>query len=578
MSLFSVSDSDLKKRMIEAGKIIQEKYCYKMSNRPTMLPPIPNSRFIDKFPEEGCSEDNKKDKIKQESYAAEVKVYRALESLKEDIVVLHSLEYTNRQFRSFVKDHKFDEDKPNKMFGECDIVAISKDHIVIMEVSNAKIDKTKTTNKGIKNVFKKKKKQAERTKKLITNIIKEFSGKVSAIVKWYCAFLSVSTEEEAELELFEEEQKLNIIFSDSFDTSDQDHKNFQVWWKGNVPDRVVNKNIDGKVTADLRHILIGLWNIDSQNKVNPEECSFGSNIMKVDFQLRNADITYGFRNSGRPGFHNPNFVQAHEVFKGMGILYLTKEQDNVFKSKEKFLWINGPAGSGKTLLILGKAIEAAKSGEYVVIFANGGRDRFMGIHHKAFIDSKIPFKQIKCSGTKATPWFNLDKRDELLAQEICLHLKESCRIILIDSIPRYILYSDQKIGSLEIMKRIILNTIAFGGKENRYKFFLDDEQSLLKDECYDNRKGKIKDIRDLVGENVNYSIWVFSDIAQSFNHTNPRSFSSLLSSMDSMKQTYSNHMYHDCTFNIKRAYADLNKAARRPFHSWANACYLLFRM
>ena len=429
--------------MIEAGKIIQDKYCYKTPDRPTMLPPIPNSNFIDKFPEKECSEENEKDKTKQESYAAEVKVYRALESLKEDIVVLHSLEYTNRHFRLFVKDHKFAEDKPNKMFGECDFVAVSKNHIVIIEVSNAQIDNTKTTNKKIKDVFKKKKKQAGRTKELIENMFKGLSEEVSAnytppIVKWYCALLSVSTDEGAKL--FTEEQKMNIIFSDSFNVLDinkeeeeEDHNNFQDWWKRNVSDL----KEDHMTTAlDLRDILVGLWNIDSQNNVSPEEkCSFGSNIMKIDAQLRNADITYGFRNPERPGFNNPNFVQADDVFKGMGISYLTKEQDEVFRSQEKFLWINGPAGSGKTLLILGKAIQAAKSGENVVIFTNGCGEKAMEIYHKSFNEAGQKFNLVNWKEIVGKKTYDSNFTDTAwaahiaknIADKICWRLRKDCR-------------------------------------------------------------------------------------------------------------------------------------------------------
>ena len=118
--------------IIVAGKFIKDKYCYKTPNRPTMLPPIPNkSKFIDKFPEEGCSEDNKEDRRQQEAYAAEVKVYRALESLNENMVVLHSLKYTNRQCMLFQKSQEFNIHELNHDAGECDFVAIGEDYIVL---------------------------------------------------------------------------------------------------------------------------------------------------------------------------------------------------------------------------------------------------------------------------------------------------------------------------------------------------------------------------------------------------------------------------------------------------------------
>ena len=229
---FSVSDEDLKKRIEEAGRLIREKYCYKMPNQPTMLPPIPNcSKFIDKFPDEGCTEDIEADRRKQEAYAAEVKVYRALESLQENIVVLHSLHYTNRQLRLFKKDHQFEEDKPSKEAGECDFVVIGEHYVVVIEVSDVRIDEEITSNKRIKTAFNRKKKQAARTKELVDLIMNPSESGATSNVRWFCAFHSISSEIGAKL--FQPEQTRNIIFSDFLDTSiglEEYQNNFQLWW------------------------------------------------------------------------------------------------------------------------------------------------------------------------------------------------------------------------------------------------------------------------------------------------------------------------------------------------------------
>ena len=68
------------KRIKDIGNDIQKRYCGKFSAKPTMLPPIPNcSKYIDKFPDQGLTSKNEDDKRRQEDYAAEVEVYRALE-------------------------------------------------------------------------------------------------------------------------------------------------------------------------------------------------------------------------------------------------------------------------------------------------------------------------------------------------------------------------------------------------------------------------------------------------------------------------------------------------------------------
>ena len=540
--LFSVSDESLEALMegiTVSGKFIKKKYCYKTPNRPTMLPPIPNkSKFIDKFPEEGCSEDNKEDKRQQEAYAAEVKVYRALESLNENMVVLHSFKYTNRQCMLFQKRQEFNVHELKNDAGECDFVAIGEDYIVIIEVSDVRMDNDfmKSTRKFL-STFMKKEKQARRTKELVEQIIDQNCEK-RPVVKWYCAFPSLTSETVAAAGYFGE-QASNIIFSDYFDSSESitshDQKNiFHQWWEDNVLKRTDNEY--GFVGTSTINILIGLWNIDSQNNIDPDEqCSFGSNIMKVDAQLRNANITHGFRNPWKPGFNNPNFVQADGVFKAMRIEYLSKEQEKVFKSKERFLWINGPAGSGKTLLILGKAIQAAKSGEYVVIFTNGSGDRSMETYHKSLTKAKIPFNSMKRSEVMRSQWSLTG-----VVQKIDLSLKESCRILLLPSVMDFYIFSQfSRNESLEIIKDIISNTIALDEKGRQYNFLVDDEQFLLRDRRYNSRQEKIQEIQELTESNERCLIWIFSDITQSFDHTKPQNFDSLLSSMESLKQTYS---------------------------------------
>ena len=577
---FSVSDDDLIERIKEGGKLIQQRFRGNIPNMPLMLPPIPNcSKFIDKFPEEGCSKENEEDRRKQEAYGAEVKVYRALERLMENIVVLHGLSYTNQQLKLFDKDHKYKEDKPCKEAGECDFVVITKDSILIIEVSDVRINDKISSNKRIKTAFNNKKKQAGRTEKLIKKIKQMVGNKDGTAVKWYCAFLSLTTETAAGE--FQEEQKCNIIFSDSFgftEHSDHHQCNFQKWWKENVGNKTATENSDE--IDDVGNILVGLWNIDPQNNIDVETCSLGNNIMMVDSLLRDARITNGFRNPDKPGFNNPNFVQANDIFRKMGIHYLTKEQDEVFKSKEKFLWVNGPAGSGKTILIIGKAIEVAKSGANVVIFANGSGDRVKTIYQKSFDDAELesdfvdnkeidikaveysdstqdkidnvglekakgysnslsPLSSAKSENSAKFSFAKDASRETKLVYAICSRLTASCRVILLNS-PINHSSSNHGLEGLEIIKNVILGATYTMGSQ-RFSFFVDDEQCLLEDKCYDTRHEQIKVLKDLLHSNdqgLDF-LWVYSDITQSFDHINRPNFDSFLSSIDPMRQTYS---------------------------------------
>ena len=137
-----------------------------------MLPPIPNnSKFIDKFPDQGLSTENEQDKRKQEAYAAEVAVYRALESLEEEVVVLHGLSYTNRQYALFNQDFKYDHEEPNKEAAECDFVILGKNYVVIIEVSDVRIDHSQTSKERITEAFVRKKERSQFYKQFLSRLL-----------------------------------------------------------------------------------------------------------------------------------------------------------------------------------------------------------------------------------------------------------------------------------------------------------------------------------------------------------------------------------------------------------------------
>ena len=539
----SDTDEALIQRIKKAGQDIRSKYCRRTPSMPTMLPPIPNcSKYIDQFPEEGLNSQNEDDKRRQEDYASEVTVYRALEDLEENIVVLHSLDYTNRQFRLFKRDFSFDESKPNKITGECDFVAVGENCVVIIEVSDVRRDEGKTTDKKLKKAFNAKKKQGERTKELIEGILRHVNpadGETGPYITWYCAFLSVSSDNE---KIFTETQRSNIIFADSFNV-------IQHWWKGNVVAKAADVYISEKRMNDVEEMLLGLWSINPQNEICIEEkCSFGRNIMEVDSQLKNAHITYGFRRLDDSRYNNPHFVQACDIFKSMGIEYLSKEQESVFQSTEKFLWINGPAGSGKTILILGKAIKTAQSESgKIVIFKNMSEDRSQKMYQQTLENSGTNFGTVDTDiDTSKLYAIDVDAIAEDFARKTC-EVLDKCSVALLEfgnteSCPVY--HVRNNCGGLQIINKIISHILQLRRQrsQERLMCFIDDEHCLLEDKYYDRVK-RIEEFEKTITseESIKCSIWIFTDIAQSPNHMAPENLPSLLSDMDAMLQTY-NHL------------------------------------
>ena len=97
---------------------------------------------------------------KQEDYEAEVVVYRALEKLKEPLIVFHSFDYSHDQFRIWDSNHdrktcSRSGVKPNCKNAhadeaEHDFVVFGPDYIVMIEVKNPSLAQAKTHNKTSK--------------------------------------------------------------------------------------------------------------------------------------------------------------------------------------------------------------------------------------------------------------------------------------------------------------------------------------------------------------------------------------------------------------------------------------------
>ena len=127
------------------GKAIFDKYCSSTENRPVMLPRAPSQQYIDVYPEEGEPGPSfAKDIQQQLNYEAEVIVYRTLQDSDENIIVLHSFQYTHHQYRLCDKNHvrkgcrKCKTKSASNVEGECDFLIIGKTFFVLIEVKNIK--------------------------------------------------------------------------------------------------------------------------------------------------------------------------------------------------------------------------------------------------------------------------------------------------------------------------------------------------------------------------------------------------------------------------------------------------------
>ena len=100
--------------------------------------------------------------------------------------------------------------------------------------------------------------------------------------------------------------------------------------------------------------LLTLWCMSAKNECDVQLFDLGHTIQKIDALLKGSQNTKDLKK-------NPSIEGSPLIFKEyMGIENLSTEQKAIFNSTEKLCEITGPAGSGKTILLLGKIIQIAK--------------------------------------------------------------------------------------------------------------------------------------------------------------------------------------------------------------------------
>ena len=161
-----------------------------------------------------------------------------------------------------------------------------------------------------------------------------------------------------------------IIFED-------DLNNFGTWWEKNVKDFVLDEHMSAGFRSKhekIRNMLLAIW-CTEKDYCDQSKCSLGRCILDIDEKLRSGKFVYRS--------DNPNVVSAPD-----NIIKECLEVDNLTRQQHDVL-IDGPAGAGKSVVLIAKAIQLAKSNNKVILFYFMQRLRLPTIYEKAFEKAQI---------------------------------------------------------------------------------------------------------------------------------------------------------------------------------------------
>ena len=346
----------------DIGRPILDNYCQRKdgTSGPFMMPPIPDSRFIDKLPDDNeLKGANVQEKEHQDAYEAEVKVYRCIEEMDTNHVVIHQLEYTHEQYSLFLPNHKCNKKTKNQMReieGECDFVVIGDRVVAVLEVKGLSLQGTEDDSMKFKGCCDSAQKQRKRMSDLIKSI------EPTVMVFDCTVFPNISKKE------VDEQYDETILFSE-----DLENLKYIISCDEKVSSLPITVTVVKTVRDKLCCCLLGLWCINQQNKWELKICSLSYCITDTNTKLIRALVTRKLIDEAKQNAcqkkkkgkekkypENPEMVVAPDLFKDhLKINCLTKHQLDIFNSKERFLWVDGPAGAGKTIAMLGKIIDLA---------------------------------------------------------------------------------------------------------------------------------------------------------------------------------------------------------------------------
>ena len=525
------------------GEEIYQKYCSSNTVQPTMFPKAPIQTYIDLYPDIAVFRDEIQ---RQTDYEAEVKVYRALEKLSENLIVLHNFKFNHNQYCLCDTKHKRDKkkcDKCRNQFnteGECDFLVICPDLscFVIIEVKNmAPIDNYLyplhtaedhiTDDSSLDNLEVERKLQAlvktfrksTAQRKKITSLIKCIDE--NARILQFTAYPNFrkqfgkqfQSSKNQELRLCDGDM-LTVMFQEDFrahelpsangnDTTQT--SNFQDWWTRNIPAQMKSTETaldEGKPTSSTeleynpesfrmaRNMLLAIWATE-KNDCDQSKCSLEHSILEINKQLEHGLITLETK-EGKHRERNFNVTKAPDVFREyVGVDYLTTEQLKVFNSEENLTWINGPAGAGKTVILCGILLQLVLSEQHgdskVVVFQMAAREE-TSLFERAMVKSGIQFGVIKSDARTSSP----------------ARLK--------DSISR----SQDKVVLVKIIDNLLLIQL-FVEKLNAAKdcyLLVDDLQRVLQFSTEETFRDLVEDLKTF---SLNRRVWIGCDLVQAYH-------------------------------------------------------------
>ena len=503
----------------ENGRQIFENFCSTAGNQPTMLPRAPEQTYIDIYPDGPSFRD---DKRRQLDYETEVKMYRALEGLDEKYIVLHSFKYTHEQYRMCDKTHVRKGCKECKLKfnieGECDFLIICSNSFVVIEVKNMEPGEwvecepdfhlcsigedwepeCTTRDKQLRaliRTYTKSVEQRNKVAKLIRCIDQD------ANILQFTAYPNFSKQFKDQFQISDDELS-TIIFKEDIclkefkdisnkSTNTDNISAFAAWWADNVTHatpsvRRVSKIMPGynkDSHEKVKYNLLAIWATE-KDKCDQSKCSLGQCIMDINKELKKGHITF----ETKKRTPNPDVVKAlFFISKYVGVQNLTIQQYSVYNSNENLMWINGPAGTGKTVILCSKIIQLLiqpDGNNKVVVFKFTGEGNNSQHYQCALDNAGIQYKLISSYRLKHTP-----------TQLANLITESVCRVIIVEVYYPHITGFTDKLSEL-----------------SGYHVFVDDIQFMFRfsttvEQCTDL-------INKLLELSENKKVWIACDIAQ----------------------------------------------------------------
>ena len=336
---------------------------------PTMIPPVPDSKFIDKLPGGVLEGPNTQEKEHQDAYEAEVKVYRRLEEMKKNYIVIHQLEFTHEHYSAFLKDHLCNTKRckrgqsdhpchkePKQTEGECDFLVMGQSFVAVLEVKGLRLQYTDEDKIKLKGCCESAFLQRKRIKELI------HAMHSSVRIFEFTCFPNIFVDDVEEIYHKDD----TILFREDLESIDS-----------KIDSYGDDSSIVSKIAMErLRCSLLGLWCINHDGEWNLKKCTLTYCIKEIDQKLKKALVTRksvdeqklaatlksGKRRKEKEKLKkypiNSKIVEAPQLLKDrLKINCLTQDQLDVFNCDERFVWVEGVAGSGKTVTMLGKIID-----------------------------------------------------------------------------------------------------------------------------------------------------------------------------------------------------------------------------